>query len=96
MRTYPDSAAAGAALSGVAPVSLLDVQTVDGDIYYWSDRKLGGIPAAITADGNATQADYAAWLMNAPTFTFYRSMQTDVGSFNLQNVSGDTLATDRA
>lgn len=95
MRTYPaDRAAAGGSRSRVAPVSLLDVQTVDGDIYYWSDRPLVGMPAAITADGSAQNVAYEPWLMSAPTFTFYRTMQTDVGSFTLQNVSGDSIARD--
>lgn len=93
MRTYPaDQAAAGGARSRVVPTSLLDVQTVDGLIYYWSDRPLTGMPAAITADGSAQNVSYVAWLMAAPTFTFNRSMQTDVGSFTLQNVSGDSIA----
>jgi hypothetical protein len=92
---YPaDRAASGGSRSQIVPVSLLDVQTVDGDIYYWSDRPLSDIPAAITDDGSAQVVSYDPWLMSAPTFTFYRSMQTDVGSFSLQNVSGDTIARD--
>ena len=95
MRQYPaDQAAAGGARSGVVPVSLLDVQTVDGSIYYWSDRAIANAPAAITDDGDAALVTYLPWLMKAPTFTFYRSMQTDVGSFSLQNTSGDSMSTD--
>lgn len=93
MRTYPsDRASAGGSRSRVVPVSLLDVQTVDGFIYYWSDRTLNGMPAAITADGSQQLVSYQPWLMSAPTFTFYRTMQTDVGSFAIQNVSGDTIS----
>lgn len=84
----------GGSRSRIAPCSLLDVQTVDGNIYYWSDRALSGLPAAITVDGSAQSVTYEAWLMSAPTFTFNRSMQTDVGSFTLQNVSGDSISRD--
>jgi hypothetical protein len=83
-----------ASRSRVVAASLLDVQTVDGNIYYWSDRALSGIPAAVTADGTDQDVTYAPWLMSAPTFTFNRSMQTDVGSFTLQNVSGDSVSRD--
>lgn len=37
---------------------------------------------------------YAPWLLSVPSFTFHRSLQTDVGSFVLQNLSGDTLSRD--
>lgn len=93
MIAYPsDRSAAAGSRSRMVPASLLDVQTVDGLLYYWSDRALAQMPAAITADNNPANVDYQPWLMSAPTFTFYRSMQTDIGSFTLQNVSGDSLA----
>ena len=39
-------------------------------------------------------AEYLPWLMSVPQIAFHRSLQTDFGSFILQNVSGDTLSRD--
>jgi hypothetical protein len=39
-------------------------------------------------------APYVPWLVEVPEFKFYRSLQTDVGAFVLQNLSGDTLSRD--
>ena len=39
-------------------------------------------------------AEYLPWLMSVPQIAFHRSLQTDFGSFVLQNVSGDTLSRD--
>ena len=78
----------------VVPASLLDVQMATGEIHYWSDRNLSNIPAVITADGNPANVSYLPWLMGAPTFTWNRSTQTDIGSLTLQNITGDTLYRD--
>ncbi len=81
--------------TGVAPISLVDVQTVDGLLYYWSDRPITA-PAALSADGLGDLIAYQPWLLTAPTFTFNRSLQTDTGTFTLQNISGDTISPDFA
>lgn len=72
---------------------LMDIQTVDGDIYYWSDQPLVGIPAVITADGNPANVAYVDWIIQAPTFTRNRSMSSYTDSLKIANVFGDTLAT---
>lgn len=79
----------GGAKTGIAPVNLLDVQTVDGNVYNWADRALTE-PSIIMG----AQAAYQPWLLSVPSFTFHRSLQTDVGSFTVQNLSGDTLSRD--
>lgn len=38
--------------------------------------------------------EYSPWILSVPDFTFHRSLQTDIGSFLLQNLSGDTLSRD--
>lgn len=90
MIPYPASLlAVGGARTGVAPINVLDVETVDGNHYFWSDRKIAA-PSVITG---ASQ-QYVAWLLSVPSFSFHRSLQTDVGSFVVQNISGDTLSRD--
>lgn len=37
---------------------------------------------------------YLPWLVGVPQFSFHRSLQTDVGAFVIQNLSGDTLSRD--
>lgn len=38
--------------------------------------------------------NYDPWLLSVPNFSFHRSLQTDMGSFVVQNLSGDTLGRD--
>jgi hypothetical protein len=45
-----------------------------------------GIPAGSTL--------YEPWLLTVPDLTFHRSSVTDMGSFVLQNLSGDTVSRD--
>lgn len=90
MIEYPPSLLAiGGARTGIAPVNMLDVQTVDGDLYFWSDRPISA-PSIVTG----ASASYLPWLLSVPSFSFHRSLQTDVGSFVVQNLSGDTLSRD--
>lgn len=90
MIAYPASLlSVGGARTGVALANLLDVQDTNGNIYYWTDRKIIA-PAAIT-NGNQ---QYLPWLLSCGPFTFHRSLVTDLGSFRVQNVSGNTLARD--
>lgn len=44
--------AVGGARTGIAPVNLLDVQDVNGNLYFWSDRRIVA-PFAIGASSNA-------------------------------------------
>lgn len=37
---------------------------------------------------------YSPWLLEVPQFAFHRSLQTDIGAFVVQNLSGDTLSRD--
>jgi len=91
MISYPPSLLAiGGARTGIAPVNLLDVQDTNGNLYYWSDRK---ISAPTVISGPASVA-YLPWLVGVPEFKFYRSLITDTGSFVIQNLSGDTLSRD--
>jgi hypothetical protein len=94
MIAYPENGrgAAGARYS-VLPANLVDVQTLDGDIYYWADRPILA-PAVITADGEPATVKYSPWLLNRPLLTTHRSMQADRVTFEVQCVSGDTLVPD--
>jgi hypothetical protein len=83
----------GGAQTGIAPANLLDVQTVEGDLYYWADRAFTA-PLVITSDGNPATGVYQPWLVSVGELAFHRSLQTDTGSFVIQNVSGDSLARD--
>lgn len=90
MITYPPSLQrVGGARTGIAPVNLLDVQDVNGNNYFWSDRKITA-PSVLTG---AAQV-YLPWLLGCGPFTFNRSMATDSGGFKVQNISGTTLARD--
>jgi hypothetical protein len=87
---YPPSLlAVGGAHSGIAPVNLLDVEDTNGNFYYWSDR-----PGNFAVANTGGAGPYLPWLIQVPSFTFYRSLQSDVGSFVLQNLSGDSLSRD--
>lgn len=46
-----------------------------------------------SATGQSSFA-YEPWLLRVPSFSFHRSLQTDIGSFVVQNLSGDTLSRD--
>lgn len=69
--------------SGFAPINLLDIQTLSGTNYYWSDYQ-GSFPARITA-GNQ---QYKPWIKSCGPFKLSRSLITDGGTVILQNVSG--------
>ncbi|MDR3723260.1 MAG: hypothetical protein P4K83_02070 [Terracidiphilus sp.] len=85
----PTTLAVAGARTGIAPAHLLDVQDMNGNLYYWSDRKVQ-FPA-ILAEGSP---NYLPWLLAAGPFTFNRSTAMDTGTFTIQNVSGNTLARD--
>jgi hypothetical protein len=81
--------AVGGARTGLPPVNLLEVQDTNGNNYFWADRK---ITMVSILTGVAEM--FLPWLMAAGPFKFNRSQVTDSGSFQIQNVSGDTLARD--
>lgn len=104
----PPLLATGGARTGIAPVNLLDVCDINGNLYYWADRKILA-PNAITAapplpDYGGTLStwtppasvltQYQPWLLGVPQISFHRSLVTDTGAFVLQNLSGDTLSRD--
>lgn len=85
----------GGARTGLAPANLLDLQTVEGNVYYWADRKLTAPCVIPPEDGVAGQVvTYSPWLLNVGAFKFFRSLQTITGSFLIQNISGDSMARD--
>jgi hypothetical protein len=72
----------------------LDVSDVAIAIYFHLPG--GGSNGGYTNPGEAPYGNgpYLPWLLQVPNFTFHRSMQTDMGNFVVQNVSGDTLSRD--
>ena len=82
-----------ASLGGVRPDSLL-IKFPAIAIYYHVPG--GGGNGGYTNPGEAPYGNgpYLPWLLQVPNFTFHRSMQTDMGNFVIQNVSGDTLSRD--
>jgi hypothetical protein len=51
---YPPSLlAVGGARTGIDPVNLLDVQDVNGNCYYWSDRLIKNVPTAISSTSSS-------------------------------------------
>lgn len=90
----PNGAARARSRTGIAPALLLDVQTPAGTIFYWADRKLANIPAAITADGNPANVSYDAWLTSSASLNLYKAMQTDTATLSVQNLSGNVLERD--
>lgn len=60
----------------------LDVSFVGLAIYYT-------VPAS-----NGRKGLYQPWLLDVPSFSLHRSLQTDTGSFVIQNLSGDSLSRD--
>lgn len=79
--------------TGIATVYMLDVEDPNGNCYYWASRSITA-PSAIVAEGGSASNAYLPWILAAPQFTFNRSMKTDIGSVQMQNLSGDTLQSD--
>lgn len=103
----PKLLAVGGAYTGIVPVNLLDIQDVNGNQYYFADRAIELAPAIPLPTGAQLAAQlvpiphtgsglvsYKPWLLQVPSFSFHRSLATDMGSFILQNLSGTTLARD--
>ena len=84
------------ARNGVAPVCLLDILTVGGEVFYWGQLGMLAPPVLLPASATAGPVEYLPYLINIGAFHFLRSMQADLGSLDAQNLSGDTLARDVA
>src|SRR5271157_4338857 len=104
----PSLLAVGGARTGIAPVNLLDICDVNGNLYYFADRKISapnvitGAPPlpnyggafSIYTPPASSLTPYISWLLSVPKFSFYRSLITSTGNIILQNLSGDTLSRD--
>jgi hypothetical protein len=77
------------ARSGIAPIVLMDVLTQSGNYYFWGEMS-GNFPCVLGAVPGAAVA-YKAWILATQEFRFTRSLQTDSGEIQLQNLSGNTL-----
>jgi hypothetical protein len=71
----------------VAPRTLVEVKTVGGNVYLWSEHK-GFYPSVINGGGNYPYLD---WLTAEQKFSLFGSTQTDTAVINVQNISGDTV-----
>ena len=67
-----------------------------GFIVYFHVVGSGAEFVAAAGDGSAgiEVGLWQPWLLSVPEITRHRSLQTDVGSFVIQNISGDSLARD--
>lgn len=79
-----------AASGGAAPIVLLEMQTISGQLLYVSEF---GITANSLLSG-AAAVNYNPWLIGTTRFTVYRSTTTYSASFELQNISGDSVFRD--
>lgn len=77
---------------GCAPVTLVEVKTVTGNTYFWSEHRSSWNSVI---DGTPSNL-YLDWLVGAPTFQLYGSTQTSTGSLSVQNLSGNTVQRDVA
>jgi hypothetical protein len=85
----------GGAHTGLAPANLLDLQTFEGNVYYWADRKLTAPCAIPPTGGNVGDVvTYSPWILSMGDIKLYRSLQTSTASCVVQNVSGDSMARD--
>lgn len=91
MAALPSGVATFAA-GGVSPISLLEVQTVSGNQYFWSDQNIAGIPSVLTG----AAANFAGWIVGQPVFQLFGSIQTDTATIDLQNISGNTVEREAA
>jgi hypothetical protein len=105
--SIPPNALAGAMVrhGAVAPIMLLDVLDLQGFSYHWASMPIAsaalwGVAPIYTGNtpnwNSHLRIDnwddtYLSWLLTAGPFHLSRSMQSDVGSFTIQNMSGDSL-----
>jgi hypothetical protein len=72
-------------------IHLLDVQLGNGSNFFWSDFE-GAFLSRLT--GAVEQ--YKPWIKQPPTIKRTRSLSADGGSFELQNLTGNTIERDLA
>jgi phage-related protein len=73
------------------PIVLVDIQTLDGTQYFWSDYE-GTYP---TKFSGANQL-YRGWIKAGCNFTRTKDMSSNAGDLLLQNLSGNTIDRDVA
>lgn len=73
------------------PIILVDIQTLDGTQYFWSDYE-GIYPTKFTG---ANQF-YNGWIKSGCNFTRTKDMSSNAGDLLLQNLSGNTIDRDVA
>jgi phage-related protein len=73
------------------PIVLVDIQTLDGTQYFWSDYE-GTYPTKFTG---ANQF-YNGWIKSGCNFTRTKHMSSNAGDLLLQNLSGNTIDRDVA
>ncbi len=61
-------------------------------VYFSSASAPGGGAFSVTTPNFVTR--YKPWLLGVPEITYNRSLQTDIGSFQIQNLSGTSLSRD--
>jgi hypothetical protein len=94
-----------AAAGGGAAVSLLEVATIAGARYYWSDADIiapTALAQQITIGSGPTRSTeltyyaeaFQPWLLSAGPFKTYRNTTTSTGQVEIQNISGDTVRRD--
>jgi hypothetical protein len=81
-----------ASAGGCASNTLIEVRTVSGNTYFWSEQRGNWNSIIDGTDANL----YLDWLVGVPTFSLYGSTQTSTGSFSVQNLSGNTVQRDVA
>lgn len=80
-----------AAIFVTGPASANPDNTVHASVT-WLYNTYGGAPDWAQPASSATA--YSPWLLSVSQFSFHRSLQTDIGSFVVQNLSGDMLSRD--
>lgn len=83
----------GSSATLVAPAMAAQLQLGINDTALAGNSRSFTVTIASSALG-AVIEEYSPWLLEVPEFAFHRSLQTDVGSFVIQNISGDTLSRD--
>src|SRR5215510_11728914 len=73
--------------SGPGVIPLLDIQTVNGFQYWWTDTDVGLYPDKFTG----TMREYLPWLKSVGPFTTSRNFTTDAGDIVIQNLSGNSI-----
>lgn len=79
-------------IDGPEGPSSINITFVGVAIYYTLSG--GQPPWAFPGEAAYGAGPYIPWLMAVPQLSFHRSLQTDIGSFVIQNVSGDSLSRD--